>query len=157
MEAALRLPKGDEIVSIKRFDQINPFKSELYKLYKLSTMESNKASKDYYSPVTISPANFKKEITSSTTLVYLRNGTPIGMVHILDGYDGAAFLRGFIVNPKNRREGIGTALLEKCFEVARKYGHKKAELMIWANNPNAERLYSKHGFKVAEKTMVKHL
>lgn len=45
-------------------------------------------------------------------------------------------------------KGIGQALMDECFERARKHGHDVMWLGVWEFNPRAQRFYEKNGFSV---------
>jgi RimJ/RimL family protein N-acetyltransferase len=45
-----------------------------------------------------------------------------------------------------RGKGIGSRLMERCFESARRQGIEKIELEVFAGNPAAHALYRKYGF-----------
>lgn len=61
-----------------------------------------------------------------------------------------AILNHVCVKPDVRRGGIGTGLLDYCFEIARGAGCKKVEL--WSKNFRvaAHGLYHKYGFEVLD-------
>lgn len=44
--------------------------------------------------------------------------------------------------------GIGKALMEHAFEIARQHGFSFVWLGVWEHNPRAIRFYEKHGFEV---------
>jgi ribosomal-protein-alanine N-acetyltransferase len=53
------------------------------------------------------------------------------------------------VAPEWRRRGIGSALVARCLESARRRGVLSASLEVRASNVEAAALYAKHGFRVA--------
>lgn len=54
------------------------------------------------------------------------------------------------VNPKYQGKGIGGKLLRYGFDIAKKKGFKKVSLNVDFDNPRAEKLYAKLGFKTSE-------
>jgi ribosomal protein S18 acetylase RimI-like enzyme len=63
----------------------------------------------------------------------------------------------FMVDPKYRGKGIGSALMKKAFDVAKEEGYKRLMLDVWESNKNAKNLYIKHGFKRVSNTMIKNV
>ncbi|MGH8180878.1 MAG: GNAT family N-acetyltransferase, partial [Steroidobacteraceae bacterium] len=55
----------------------------------------------------------------------------------------AAKIRAFFVDPAAARQGIGTALLDRCESQARRHGFRRAEMM--ATLPGV-RLYEARGY-----------
>lgn len=45
-------------------------------------------------------------------------------------------------------KGVGQALMDDCFERAKKHGRDVMWLGVWEYNPRARRFYEKHGFRV---------
>ena len=45
-------------------------------------------------------------------------------------------------------KGVGQALIDACFELARDGGHDVMWLGVWEYNPRAQRFYEKNGFRV---------
>lgn len=54
------------------------------------------------------------------------------------------------VDSSIQSQGIGTAMVERFVEEGRRQGKATAELDVAVNNPNAQRLYERLGFEVAE-------
>jgi ribosomal protein S18 acetylase RimI-like enzyme len=48
-------------------------------------------------------------------------------------------------------KGVGRALMDDCFERARKHGHDVMWLGVWECNPRAQKFYEKHGFRIVGK------
>lgn len=48
-------------------------------------------------------------------------------------------------------QGVGHALMEACFERARRHDHDVMWLGVWEYNPRAQRFYEKNGFEVVGK------
>ncbi|HEY6516937.1 MAG TPA: GNAT family N-acetyltransferase [Steroidobacteraceae bacterium] len=66
----------------------------------------------------------------------------------LDPGTDAAKIRAFFIDPTAARRGIGTALLERCEDEARRYGFRRAEMM--ATLPG-KKLYETRGYVPGEK------
>ena len=45
-------------------------------------------------------------------------------------------------------QGVGQALMDACFERAKRHDHDVMWLGVWEYNPRAQRFYEKNGFKV---------
>jgi GNAT superfamily N-acetyltransferase len=66
----------------------------------------------------------------------------------LDPGTEAAKIRTFFIDPTAARRGIGTALLERCEDEARRYGFRRAEMM--ATLPG-KKLYEARGYVPGER------
>jgi GNAT superfamily N-acetyltransferase len=66
----------------------------------------------------------------------------------LDPSTEAAKIRAFFIDPTAARRGIGTALLERCEDEARRYGFRRAEMM--ATLPG-KKLYEARGYVPGER------
>lgn len=66
----------------------------------------------------------------------------------LDPKTDAAKIRAFFVDPAAARQGIGSAVLERCEAEARRHGFRRAEMM--ATLPG-KRLYEARGYVPGEK------
>jgi N-acetylglutamate synthase-like GNAT family acetyltransferase len=66
----------------------------------------------------------------------------------LDPNTDAAKIRAFFIDPTAARQGIGSALLERCEVEARRHGFQRAEMM--ATLPGV-RLYAARGYVPAER------
>lgn len=66
----------------------------------------------------------------------------------LDPNTDAAKIRAFFIDPAAARQGIGSALLERCEAEARRYGFRRAEMM--ATLPG-KKLYEVRGYVAAAK------
>ena len=58
-----------------------------------------------------------------------------------------ALLEGLVVDKSHRGHGIGTALFEKCIEIARGKNCYKMIFTSGTDRPDAHKLYEKLGFK----------
>ena len=72
-------------------------------------------------------------------------GTPVGFVHVIDDGD-QILLQGFGVAERYRGLGVGSALMDRFFELYG-YDRRPVYLQVLANNPAVE-LYTKYGFQV---------
>jgi diamine N-acetyltransferase len=48
-------------------------------------------------------------------------------------------------------KGVGQALMDECFEIAKAHEHDVMWLGVWEYNPRAQRFYEKNGFRVVGK------
>jgi len=69
----------------------------------------------------------------------------------IGGYNGEK-VHTFFVRPEIYRKGVGSKIIERCFHEAKKQGIKK--LKCWATF-NAEKFYSKFGFKKNKKITIR--
>jgi ribosomal protein S18 acetylase RimI-like enzyme len=67
------------------------------------------------------------------------------------------WLEDLFVSEDARGQGLGRALLEECFAVARSRGCKRIELDVQADNTGALRLYESAGFSATPKGPVQTL
>lgn len=65
--------------------------------------------------------------------------------------EGQLLMDGIVVVPEMRGKGVGTALLQAVFDVAREHGFQEVRLDVVDTNPRARQLYERRGF-VATKT-----
>jgi ribosomal protein S18 acetylase RimI-like enzyme len=92
---------------------------------------------------------FKQALRKSELIVAEQDGILVGFIHCVmhnDVIDGGpnAFITAFYVTPKNRRKGLGSALLRKVIQEAVEKGAVGIEAST--TNTEARRLYEKHGF-----------
>lgn len=71
----------------------------------------------------------------------------------LDNYD--FYLGAVAVNEDCRGKGIGTFILEKSLEIARKLNCKRVVLDVDLENDGALRLYERFGFKIFNKKSIR--
>jgi ribosomal protein S18 acetylase RimI-like enzyme len=65
---------------------------------------------------------------------------------------GEFYIDSIAVAPIARGKGIGTALLHFAITHAKQNGFKKVGLLVDLENPNAQKLYERIGFKLGKKT-----
>lgn len=58
-----------------------------------------------------------------------------------------SYLESLAVDSRYRGQGIGTLLLERCFEESRKAGKQEISLHVVDTNPRAKQLYERMGFR----------
>lgn len=63
----------------------------------------------------------------------------------------------FIVNEKCRKQGIGSKLIEKIYEIANEMQIEEIELMVTAKNTTAVNFYKKQGFEVERIKLCKKI
>ena len=63
----------------------------------------------------------------------------------------------FIVNEKYRKQGIGTQLIEKIYEIANEIQIKEIELMVTSKNIIAVNFYKDQGFEVERIKLCKKI
>ena len=61
---------------------------------------------------------------------------------------------GIVVHPEHRGRGIGSQLLVRVVELARQRGYRTVRLDVVDTNPNARRLYERHGFAATKTTTL---
>src|SRR5262249_22988957 len=76
---------------------------------------------------------------------------PVGIVHVRMVAEGEAWLEGIRVDPRERRQGIGSALVSRALVAAREREAEVARLMTSAANTASQQLIARFGFtRVAE-------
>lgn len=66
------------------------------------------------------------------------------------------YLDTLCVNPAYRGHGIGTALIQFVERYAREKGYERLSLAVEKNNANAQKLYTKLGYKEVKKIIINH-
>lgn len=64
------------------------------------------------------------------------------------------FLNNIGVLPGERGNGIGRALLEGVFAMARELGIQEVTLLVWEGNDRARKLYERHGFAIVRTAIL---
>ena len=97
-------------------------------------------------------------IQKQPALVYIKGDDILGYLTIkkIPKFN-KFYLVSFMVEPTQRSQGIGSALMKKAVEVAKKGGYKQVDLNMWESNKKALKLYLKHGFKRMTNTMRKFI
>ncbi len=106
--------------------------------------------KDPYSPLLLLDLYYMHK---RTFLVAEKNGRIVGYIIARIVYDRGHII-AIAVHPKYRRCGIGTALMEKIFDIFKEYGIKKVWLEVRVSNSAAIKFYKKLGFY--ETKIIKH-
>lgn len=63
----------------------------------------------------------------------------------------------FIVNEKHRKQGIGSQLIEKIYEIANEMQIKEIELMVTSENKTAVNFYKRQGFEIERIKLCKKI
>jgi len=97
-------------------------------------------------------------------LVAQLNGEIVGFIYFVHSLrmffevsKQVALISDMYVKPEFRRRGIGSLLLEKCFEHLRKLDIKHVMLSVLSNNLAAVKFYEKHGFKICRYDMSRNI
>src|SRR3954471_15426465 len=100
-------------------------------------------------PTPWSLAMFVLELSkpSGICLAAMRGGTIVGYL-VCSRYDTVWHLMNVAVDPGKRRQGIGTALIERLFELADR-SSEQYTLEVRTSNTEAIRLYERFGFRSA--------
>jgi [ribosomal protein S18]-alanine N-acetyltransferase len=100
-------------------------------------------------PTPWSLAMFVLELSkpSGICLAALEEGVMVGYL-VCSRYDTVWHLMNVAVDPRRRRQGIATALLDRLFEQADK-PNEQYTLEVRTSNDGAIRLYERYGFRAA--------
>jgi ribosomal protein S18 acetylase RimI-like enzyme len=64
------------------------------------------------------------------------------------------YIQHMAVAPSFRQKGIGSRLLARAIEIARRKGIQRVELDVWSFNSEARRFYASHHFAVFNERMA---
>lgn len=77
-------------------------------------------------------------------------GAGLGPLHGLPPSEGVGEVRDLAVDKKYRGRGLGTRLLKRCLDEARKQGYTRIYLETTADMRNAQKLFVRFGFRPVE-------
>lgn len=80
------------------------------------------------------------------------DGRPVGSIAIVNGYDGAAQLRWFLLEPEARGKGLGHQLIDAAITFSAKQGFHSVFLWTSSLLLAARHVYAQHGFVITETT-----
>lgn len=89
------------------------------------------------------------KLTPELFLVVEKNGNIVGYIIGLIRLGRLGHIVSLAVDPKERRKGYGTLLLNTILERFKKLKVHKVRLEVRVSNVAAINLYKKHGFKIA--------
>ncbi|WP_406660158.1 ribosomal protein S18-alanine N-acetyltransferase [Methanolobus sp. ZRKC3] len=89
---------------------------------------------------------FKAHLSNPGFVVYESEGRVLGYAMVGDE-DGIAHLMSIAVDPKYRRQEVGSKLLEWCLDTLVMYGYHKVSLEVRVSNVAAQEFYLARGFK----------
>ncbi len=84
-----------------------------------------------------------------------RGGRPLGSVFCVDGGQGMAKLRLFLILPQARGSGLGHRMLAGVLCYAKDRGYRGLRLWTHASHRAACALYEKHGLKIVSSQPVR--
>lgn len=105
---------------------------------------------DLYSTVewgayTADPTALATAIANSTYVVEARaDDRLIGLARGLSDDSSVFYLQDILVRPEWQRQGVGTALLERCLE---RFKHVRQKVLLTDDLPGQHRFYEKLGFQ----------
>jgi GNAT superfamily N-acetyltransferase len=91
------------------------------------------------------PVPFDEDELAQAAAVFVAGRPPVGFVQIQE-VDGLAHIAEIAVIPRWMRQGIGTALLERACEWARRHGYPAITLTTYADVPWNGPYYARRGF-----------
>jgi ribosomal protein S18 acetylase RimI-like enzyme len=140
--------------------EVRPFERDEYELLRSLRLRMLEDAPDAFTITAESERSkpmawWRDRLVSSATdpgrlvLVVEHDDVPIGSVlGVIDTFDhGLAHLYALWVDPKARRKGAATALIDAIFDWARRRGAKTIELSVTVGNVPACTLYERHGFR----------
>lgn len=83
-----------------------------------------------------------------------RGGRPLGSVFCVDGAEGMANLRLFLILPQARGSGLGKRMLAEVLSYARARGYVGLRLWTHESHRAACALYDQHGLKIVSSQKV---
>jgi ribosomal-protein-alanine N-acetyltransferase len=86
------------------------------------------------------------QVDSRHYVVALEDGEVVGYAGLCD-YPDEAFVQTMAVAPSHQRRGLGAVLLEELLAEAARRRQPRVLLEVRADNPPAQRLYERHGFR----------
>jgi ribosomal protein S18 acetylase RimI-like enzyme len=115
---------------------------ELYPIFILS--------KEHFPYANFTTAEIQRRIESGR-VIYLVARMGDRMAGYLDYelYDDHAKILGLAVLPEFRKKGVATALVRRALEDLQKRNYHRAYLFVAKNNPLAQKIYGREGFKNA--------
>jgi len=102
---------------------------------------------------------------AATFLLAIEDGTPLGyaMVRRCECLENAYScpqtfieLDQIVVAPDSRKRGVGSALVDEAFAMAKSLNISDVELSVWHFNEEAKRFFCKKGFKPCWQRMKFH-
>lgn len=143
--------KGINLTKLRKSNRWSQYEDSVKRLWKIAQIEDNKYVPKQLDKANISDSRFEKLIDDKyiTVVGVTDNNKLVAMVAIdLHNEPPIAILYDLIVDPKERRKGYGTKLIEEATKEVKKHpGYYYLTLGVWHNNKNARAFYNKHGFK----------
>ena len=114
----------------------------------------SKTGKEYFTDVVNNP--------NAICLIAEENGKAVGYIAAQPkefGYRLSKYIEieNMGVSPEYRSKGIGLKLMEKCLEVAKEKGFKKAYVNAYSDNVGAVKFYEKNGFNKIDVSLEKNI
>ncbi len=114
----------------------------------------SKAGKDYFTNIIENP--------DAICLIAEKNNKPIGYIAAAPkefDYRLSKYIEieNMGVSPNYRSKGIGSQLIKKCLDVAKKRGYQKVYLNSYFYNTKAVAFYEKSGFKKIDISLEKNI
>ncbi len=85
---------------------------------------------------------------------HTQDKAPIGFIGVEETVKTVFSIQFLFVNPKYRKMGIGTRLLEEAIAVAKKKGAEKLNLAVYPTSRSAIELYKRYGFRELGRTTL---
>jgi predicted N-acetyltransferase YhbS len=114
--------------------------------------ENVKTANAYFSALTESVEDIKKDITHKTVFIAVREGEIVGSIRVEFLTPELAYISRFAVNPDEHNQGVGAGILQKALDECTENGIIKAALHTNSKYYKLARYYYGKGFYVHSTT-----
>jgi GNAT superfamily N-acetyltransferase len=141
---------GPERAGPVRIRRLEPDEWEAFREIRLAALQDAPYAfgSTHQAEVGLDERSWRARLCERARFVAEQDGRIVGTVGAGAGErKGSAALTALWVEPEARRVGVGAVLVRTVMDWSRDEGHRTVLLWVTAENPNAERLYERLGFK----------